>query len=169
MKRQQLATAAFSLTELMVIMAIVGILAGIAVPNILRNWQDESLNSANKQAIAWLDDLRRKAIQQSSPCRVQISTNPAQLIGSCDNAAEITSTLDLAAAIPNGNQLILTLPNNSPTTWVFTPRGTTTTDAELRMNLPGSTLGRCIRLLKPLGLLRSGKQRLDTCVYTTSF
>jgi hypothetical protein len=129
MKRQQLATAAFSLTELMVIMAIVGILAG----------------------------------------RVQISTNPAQLIGSCDNAAEITSTLDLAAAIPNGNQLILTLPNNSPTTWVFTPRGTTTTDAELRMNLPGSTLGRCIRLLKPLGLLRSGKQRFDTCVYTTSF
>ena len=169
MKRQQLATAAFSLTELMVIMAIVGILTGIAVPNVLRNWQDESLNSANKQAIAWLDDLRRKAIQQSSPCRVQISTNPAQLIGSCDNAAEITSTLDLAAVIPNGNQLILTLPNNSPTTWVFTPRGTTTTDAELRMNLPGSTLGRCIGLLKPLGLLRSGKQRLDTCVYTTSF
>lgn len=153
----------------MVIMAIIGILAGMAVPNVLRNWQDESLNSANKQAIAWLDDLRRKSIQQSSPCRVQINTSPAQLMGSCDNADGITSTLDLAAEIPNGNQLILTLPNKSPATWVFTPRGTTTTDAELRMTLPGSDLGRCIRLLKPLGLLRSGKLRSDICVYTTSF
>jgi Tfp pilus assembly protein FimT len=168
-KTHQQATAAFSLPELMVIVAIAGILAGLAVPNFLRNWQDENLNSANKQAIAWLDDLRRKAIQQSSPCRVQISSNPAQLTGSCDNATEVTSTLNFATEIPNGDQLILTLPNNSPATWIFTPRGTTTTDAELRMTLPGSSLGRCIRLLQPLGLLRSGKLRSETCIYTTSY
>ena len=168
-KPPQQAKAAFSLPELMVIVAIAGILAGLAVPNFLRNWQDENLNSANKQAIAWLDDLRRKAIQQSSPCRVQISNDPAQLTGSCDNASGITSILNFATEIPNGDQLIFTLPNNSPATWVFTPRGTTTTDAELRMTLPGSALGRCIRLLQPLGLLRSGKLRSETCIYTTSY
>lgn len=169
MTRPQMPEAGFTLMELMVIVALVGILAGLAIPNFLRNWQDERLNSANKQAIAWLDDLRRKAIQQSSPCRVQISTNPPQMIGSCDNEPQIISTLNLATEIPNTDQLSFVLTGNSPSTWVFTPRGTTTTDAELRMTLAGSTLGRCIRLLKPLGLLRSGKLRSEVCIYTTSY
>ena len=169
MKLEKKPERGFSLPELMVIVAIVGILAGLSIPSFMRNWQDERLNSASKQALAWLDDLRRKSIQQSSPCRVQISNNPAQLTGSCDNTPDMTLTLNLAAEIPNTDQLAFTLINNSPTTWVFTPRGTTTTDAELRMTLPGSDLGRCIRLLAPLGLLRSGKLRSNTCVYTTSY
>ena len=169
MTQSQATEAGFSLMELLVVVALVGILAGLAIPNFLRNWQGERLNSANKQAIAWLDDLRRKAIQQSSPCRVVISSSPPQMIGSCDNDSTITSTLNLAAEIPNLDQLTFELVSNSPATWVFTPRGTTTTDAELRMSLAGSSLGRCIRLLKPLGLLRSGKLRSGLCVYTSSY
>lgn len=169
MKQKQQVAGGFSLPELMVIVAIAGILTGLSIPNFMRSWQDERLNSASKQALAWLDDLRRKAIQQSSPCRVQISSNPAQLSGSCDNAPDLNLTLNLTSEIPNTDQLSITLMNNSPATWVFTPRGTTTTDAELRMSLPGSDLGRCIRLLGPLGLLRSGKLRSNTCVYNTSY
>lgn len=169
MKREQRLDSGFTLLELMAIVAIAGILAGLAIPNFTRNWQDERLNSAGKQTIAWLDDLRRKAIQQSSPCSAEISTNPASLTGSCQNAPDQISTLNLSAEITNIDQLTLSLVNNSPSVWIFTPRGTTTTDAELRMSLAGSDLGRCIRLLEPLGLLRSGKLRSGTCTYTTSY
>lgn len=169
MSRARQPGTGFSLPELMVIVAIAGILAGLAIPNFTRNWQDERLNSASKQTIAWLDDLRRKAIQQSSPCSVEISGNPALLTGSCQNLPDQTSTLDLRAEIANMDQLTFNLTSNSPSTWIFTPRGTTTTDAELRMTLEGSGLGRCIRLLGPLGLLRSGKLRSGTCIYTTSY
>ena len=131
--------------ELLVIVALVGILAGLAIPNFLRNWQDERLNSANKQAIAWLDDLRRKAIQQSSPCRVVISTSPPQMIGSCDSDSVSTSTLNLTAEIPNLDQLTFELVGNSPSTWVFTPRGTTLSDghfsSETVMRLPSAPSG----------------------------
>jgi prepilin-type N-terminal cleavage/methylation domain-containing protein len=169
MSRTKQPEPGFSLPELIVIMAITGILAGLAIPNFTRNWQDERLNSANKQTIAWLDDLRRKAIQQSSPCSMEISNSPALLTGSCQNLPDQISTLNLSAEIANMDQLTFTLASNSPSTWIFTPRGTTTTDAELRMTLAGSDLGRCIRLLEPLGLLRSGKLRSSTCVYTTSY
>lgn len=169
MNRAQRSEQGFSLPELMLIVAIAGILAGLAIPNFTRNWQDERLNSASKQTIAWLDDLRRKAIQQSSPCSVEINSNPPLLTGSCQNAPDQISTLNLGAEIANMDQLTFTLASNSPSTWIFTPRGTTTTDAELRMTLVGTDLGRCIRLLEPLGLLRSGKLRSGTCVYTTSY
>jgi Tfp pilus assembly protein FimT len=163
------AAEGFSLIELMAIVAIVGILAGVAIPNFTRNWEDERLNSASKQLVAWLDDQRRKAIQQSSPCRIVITTATADFNGTCDNNSSQIANLNLRNEIRNSSSIALNLTANSPPIWVFTPRGTTTTDAELRITMTGSNLGRCIRILKPLGLIRSGKLRAGACIYTTSY
>ena len=48
MKPEKKPERGFSLPELMVIVAIVGILAGLSIPSFMRNWQDERLNSASK-------------------------------------------------------------------------------------------------------------------------
>ena len=159
----------FTMVELMVVIVIVGILSGLAIPTYMRNWQDERLNSATKRTIAWLDDLRRSATQNSTVCRATIDTTNTSLTGICDNKPTEQKVLDLQQEIPNTSGLNFALMGSKPATWVFTPRGTTTTEGDLRISLAGSDQGRCLTLMKPLGLLRSGKLRSGLCVYTTSY
>ena len=159
----------FTMVELMVVIVIVGILSGLAIPTYMRNWQDERLNSATKRTIAWLDDLRRSAIQNSTVCRATIDTTNTSLTGVCDNKSTEQKVLDLQQEIPNSSGLSFSLMGSTPPTWIFTPRGTTTTEGDLHISLAGSDLGRCLTLMRPLGLLRSGKLRSGLCVYTTSY
>lgn len=155
--------------ELMVVIVIVGILSGLAIPNFQQRWEDERLNSAAKLSTSWLEDLRRKAIQNSTVCRAVIDSAAATFTGTCDHQPTQSSILDLQQEITNTSGLSFSLQGGSPSTWVFTPRGTTTTDGDLRINLVGSRHSRCLRLLEPLGSLRSGKLRSGLCVYTTSY
>ena len=155
--------------ELMVVIVIVGILSGLAIPNFQQRWEDERLNSAAKLTTSWLEDLRRKAIQNSTVCRAVIDSAAATFTGTCDHQPTQSSILDLQQEITNTSGLSFSLQSGSPSTWVFTPRGTTTTDGDLRINLMGSRHSRCLRLLEPLGSLRSGKLRSGLCVYTTSY
>ena len=155
--------------ELMVVIVIVGILSGLAIPNFQQRWEDERLNSAAKLTTSWLEDLRRKAIQNSTVCRAVIDSAAATFTGTCDHQPSQSSILDLQQEITNTSGLSFSLQGGSPSTWVFTPRGTTTTDGDLRINLMGSRHSRCLRLLEPLGSLRSGKLRSGLCVYTTSY
>ncbi len=155
--------------ELMVVIVIVGILSGLAIPNFQQRWEDERLNSAAKLTTSWLEDLRRKAIQNSTVCRAVIDSAAATFTGTCDHQPSQSSILDLQQEITNTSGLSFSLQSGSPSTWVFTPRGTTTTDGDLRINLMGSRHARCLRLLEPLGSLRSGKLRSGLCVYTTSY
>ena len=155
--------------ELMVVIVIVGILSGLAIPNFQQRWEDERLNSAAKLTTSWLEDLRRKAIQNSTVCRAVIDSAAATFTGTCDHQPSQSSILDLQQEITNTSGLSFSLQGGSPSTWVFTPRGTTTTDGDLRINLVGSRHSRCLRLLEPLGSLRSGKLRSGLCVYTTSY
>jgi Tfp pilus assembly protein FimT len=155
--------------ELMVVIVIVGIISGLAIPNFQQRWEDERLNSAAKLTTSWLEDLRRKAIQNSTVCRAVIDSAAATFTGTCDHQPTQSSILDLQQEITNTSGLSFSLQGGSPSTWVFTPRGTTTTDGDLRINLVGSRHARCLRLLEPLGSLRSGKLRSGLCVYTTSY
>ena len=161
--------AGFSMPELMIVIVIVGILSGLAIPNFLQRWEDERLNSAAKLTTSWLEDLRRKAIQNSTVCRAVIDSAAATFTGTCDHQPTQSSVLDLQQEITNTTGLSFALQNGSPSTWVFTPRGTTTTDGDLRINLLGSGHARCLRLLEPLGSLRAGKFRSGLCVFTTSY
>jgi type II secretory pathway pseudopilin PulG len=147
----------------MVVVAIVGILAGLAIPNFTRNWEDERLNSATKLLAGWLEDVRRQAIQRSEPCR---------------NSCGIFANLNLKQEVTNSSQLQFQAMANTPNTVVFTPRGTVWTNPadnvpqlewRLRLGNGGSGLGRCLKLMTPLGLIRTGKERNGQCLYATAF
>ena len=165
----------FTLLELMLVVALIGLLSGIALPNFLSNWDDERLNATTKITVAWLDDLRRKAIQNSVPCRATWDVANSSLSAQCDHETSPSGSLNLKSEISNSENLSVSLRTDDPTVWIFTPRGTSTTDAEATITLTGSKdPGRCLRVTAPLGLIRAAKRRLSeegnyTCDYTTEY
>ena len=165
----------FTVLELVVVVALIGLISGIALPNFLSNWEDERLNATTKITVAWLDDLRRKAIQNSVPCRATWDIANSILSARCDHETATSGSLNLKTEINNSENLAVSLRTDDPTVWIFTPRGTSTTDAEASITLTGSKdPGRCLRVTAPLGLIRAAKRRPseggdDTCDYTTQY
>ena len=162
----------FTLLELMLVVTLIGLLSGIALPNFLSNWEDERLNATTKITVAWLDDLRRKAIQNSVPCRATWDAANSSLSAQCDHEIGPSSTLNLKTEISNSETLAVSLRSGDPTVWIFTPRGTSTTDAEATFTLSGSSSnhGRCLRVTAPLGLIRAAKRTsAGQCDYTTRY
>ena len=161
----------FTLLELIVVTSLIGITAGIAMPTFLNLRERENLNSASKSTVAWLDDLRRKAIQTSVPCTATWNISDGIISGQCENETNPSSTLNInAISTKRGQQIDINM-GTSPTTWIFTPRGTSTTEAEAIFTLPNSdAVGRCLKLTAPLGLIRAAqRQSTGTCDYTTGF
>lgn len=165
----------FTLVEILVAVSILGIAGAIVLPSLFSTRENERLNSASKEIVAWLDDLRRKAIQTSEPCRAIWSTETGILSGRCGNNANIIGTLNINNEIYGGGQDISITLESVPssgdeTEWIFTPRGTSTTQREARLSIPGSNHGRCIQLSSPLGLVQAAKiNSADQCDYTTSY
>lgn len=186
----------FSLAELVITMAIAGIFAGLGVVTFSRNLREESLKAATRQSVTWLENLRKKAIQNDTPCLAEINNLQALLQVQADseqpelerctnlNYANITATntggnlndlitcskkLDSGeTATDNLESLNLICSTDSSST-VFTPRGTATKSLLIKYTLPGLSRDRCIAVLAPNGLIRSGMTKGGSCDFTTSY
>lgn len=183
----------FTMVELMVTVAVLGILAGISFVSFTRNWRDERVKAASRETAAWLDEVRRVAIQKATPCRIRVDRdlrqlsldpNPDNPIEFC--GSDLYAPLDLPTRIQNSSELVVcstdlgdsdpaTTPLNcndlqtGSRTLVVTPRGTATSGLLIKFHIPQAGTDRCVAVLAPLGQIRSGKATSIGCDFTTAF
>lgn len=179
--------------ELLVTVSILGILAGFSAVAFSRNWRDERLKAASRETSAWLDEVRRLAIQKATPCRIEInptnvslSLNPSSTMATEFCSEQLIAPLTLRSKVSNVQELSLCSgdiqtadpanaelncdANQSGTSsLIFTPRGTATSGLLLKLGLPEASSDRCIAVLAPLGQIRSGKATAAGCDFTTAY
>jgi prepilin-type N-terminal cleavage/methylation domain-containing protein len=169
----------FSLVELLVVVAIVGILAGIMGPSLMRNLRDQRLKASSESIAAWLDQLRRRAIQESRRCSITVQGASGELQASSDNSCgtfpsfsvnEVSQGVLLCAASQgvSANAPACTSGGGSATIR-FSPRGTSPDDVLLQLAIPGHSPNRCVQLVAPLGLLRVGRIANNRCDWSSAF
>lgn len=175
----------FTLFEMIVVIAIVGILSAIAIPSFQRQWKQERLKAASLEASTWLEDVRIQALQQSQTCVIEILDNTATLQPSTnENECSGIGILSLKDAVPNAQQLVIcsqpsltanstacNASNTNPTatTIVITPRGTTAQGGLIRLHFDPKINNRCIAITQPLGMIRQGIENTSGCNYNTAF
>lgn len=174
----------FTLPELMVSVVIIGILSAIGFSGYQKTVQKERLKSGTEGLAQWLENVRTTAIQQKVPCAVRASGETGTLqLEPYESTAACSSNIPAFNLKEAGNDpnLMLCTWAQSPTTAVpscsngagnlqiiFSPRGTSSTDALMRIKLSGITPDRCIQLVAPLGIVRSGRVVDGSCNWSTN-
>lgn len=182
----------FTLTELLIVVSLIGILAGISLSTLNNNRRDERLKAALRETSVWLDGVRSLAIRQDMACQIQINNSlkrlrihPTQTSDPCQSTALADHLVEpqlrsgdtfvlcskqlTAAQDPTQTSIICDSSDASTTQTTFTPRGTTTATVLIKATLHNADQGRCIALVAPLGLIRSGRIINGTCDLTTAF
>ena len=187
----------FSLIELLITVAIAGIFTGLSIVTLSRNQNNEKLKAATFIAATWLEDARKIAIQNDTPCKININNETGTLeiskdeeIPKLDNCELIeSSSLEIRKSIQNSESISLcsktlsTAEEESPidtalvcnqvttgtTSWVFTPRGTATDSTLIKLTMPTANHERCLAVLAPTGQIRLGKTREKNRDFTTAY
>ena len=184
---------AFTVTELLLVAALIGILSGIAIANLSQRWAQERLLAAARETHTWLENQRLIAMKEGQACEISINATTATLDPSADNVSLASgetlnnsckdqAPLAIRDTVTNGGSIDLSTSDPDATGIRFSFRGlseiiTTSTDANdqhvliLKLNHPDSKKQRCIKLMSPLGLIRTGwsDANASSCKFSNSF
>jgi prepilin-type N-terminal cleavage/methylation domain-containing protein len=148
----------FSLVEVMVAVAIIGIITAIAVVESGKAYNRDKLNEATLLLRSWLLEISNKPDTIGQSCAITIST------GTISTGAQIASVLPVTCS----SSPTLLLPGRSSgqsfnvgasqTTWSFTRRNAinSANDVIIKFSINGFTSLRCVRVQAISGLLRLG-------------
>ncbi len=168
---------AFTMTEMVMVVGIIGVLLGVGVPRYNQQIREYRLQAITARLATWLDEQRRLAMQQARPCAISINTSTATFDASVNDTGITNDVCGSTASQPrdsvlrlrnleNGtNNLTLTLLGSTTSPLLFGFRGLSPNGMEVQISLEGSS--RCVRVTRPLGLIRMGriKSGSTTCSY----
>lgn len=182
----------FSLIELMLVVALIGLTSVLGLSNYYRFMNDARLNSGGKALAGWLDQIRRMAIQNSKTCTVKINPGSGTLelvtdptLGNCDfktpprpftfNLQEQVGqgeAIQLCARLIDPGQEFTPCSSTAPDITImmrYTPRGTTPDHALIELRSAKQSHNRCIAVLSPLGLIRLGRVLNNRCDWSSAW
>ena len=159
----------FTIVELMVVLVILAILSAVALPNLRSGMRREQLTATSLGIVNWLESARNQAVKEMKPCEIRITADDAS-----DSSLEIASdspgcrkltTFNVALQGNIPSVISLALLEGSNREFVFSPRGSVDRDQEIELTMEESPTTRCIKVLAPVGLVRSGIKRDGACSY----
>ena len=150
---------ALTVMELLVVVAVIGILSAVSISNSLELWRRERLNSVALELEGWLEGISRMPERNGTSCKVTLSSGT--LAG-----GETLATVSPTSCAADSTFVVPVILRNdslsvgaSATSWSFTPRMAidSSSDVQIRLAFSGSAPVRCVRVSGTLGLLRIGR------------
>lgn len=161
----------FTLTEQIVVVIIIGILAAIAAPSLLGWYYRTKLNSAVNDVRGTLLEAQQNAMRKSQSCEVslnqseKIKNNLFKIVKpSSEQVPEIQANCGgLIRDLPDPDQIKIKTVNNQ--TINFNYKGRITNDNETTFIFSSSAVNKdkCLVVSTPLNVIREGVYKDDTC------
>ena len=154
------------MVELLIVLVILAILSAVALPNLRSGMRREQLAATSLGLISWLERARNQAVKDMESCQINIESSAASLaIASNSPGCTEIETFKVADQENTPTDVSLELTDDSESEFSFSPRGTVNSDQEVELTMEGSPTTRCIKVIAPVGLVRSGIKRDGSCSY----
>ena len=172
MKDVESGAQGFNLPELLTVVAILGLLAGLGIPALIQNHRREQLNALTIGLAFWLQEVRTSALRGST-CEVLIKSGPIPDGGTVASVGG--EPIPETCAIPNNPYLLTESAQGAnyeimatPNRFWFTPRGSKfpSTDVLITIAMANNVQARCIQINGLLGNLEMGIASSGSCVLT---
>ena len=160
------ANQGFTMVELLIVLVILAILSAVALPNLRSGMRREQLAATSLGLISWLERARNQAVKDMESCQINIESSAASLaIASNSPGCTEIETFKVADQENTPTDVSLELTDDSESEFSFSPRGSVNSDQEIELTMEGSPTTRCIKVIAPVGLVRSGIKRDGSCSY----
>ena len=152
----------WTLLEVMIVILIIGILASLAIPNMMEGLEKRKAQDALSRLKGTLQEAQRNAIKMGKECRVSINTNENGYTTHSVTIADSTYAGCLSEEVTFPG---LTVTENLPNTTKirFSYRGNTTNISTIVVESPNARTKYCLVVSNFLGVMRSGVHNGTNC------
>lgn len=153
---------AFTLVELLVIVAVMGIVSGVAITGMAPFLQEQKLRQATAELASYLQSARAKAQREGLSCELAFSgpsstvIGPTTTAGNVCNSGPLQAGLNLLSVSGASGLALRDLTNTSIPNLTFTRLGTLASN-----NLSSTTVVQLPRLI----VLSDNAIKMETCVF----